>query len=183
MQYPFVKTWWIAENQLLGGQYPGTPNPDDQETMLAALLEMGITCFISLQEEQETGSGSKPFPDYMPKVRALARERGVEVGFSRFPIRDQSAAFAETLIPVLDHIDERIEAGRKVYLHCWGGNGRTGTVAGCWLVRHGLTAEQAFEAMAHARQGRQFRYPAPENNAQRAVVRHWHEHDPRLKDG
>ena len=29
------------------------------------------------------------------------------------------------------------EEGRRVYVHCWGGLGRTGVVIGCWLVRHG----------------------------------------------
>ena len=23
-----------------------------------------------------------------------------------------------------------------VYVHCWGGVGRTGTIIGCWLARH-----------------------------------------------
>ena len=30
-----------------------------------------------------------------------------------------------------------------MYLHCWGGVGRTGTVVGCWLVRHGRTGDEA----------------------------------------
>lgn len=180
MEYPFIKTWWIAENQLLGGQYPGTPNPDDQEGMLAALLDIGITYFISLQEEHETGSGTKPFPDYMPTVCSLAKQRGIDVGFQRFPIRDQTAAPIDTLASVLDCIDGQLENGRKVYVHCWGGNGRTGTVAGCWLVRHGRTAEQAFAEMAAGRNGRRFRFQAPENDRQRVIVRSWNKHDPQL---
>ncbi len=28
-------------------------------------------------------------------------------------------------------------ANGAVYVHCWGGVGRTGTVVGCWLLRHG----------------------------------------------
>ena len=180
MEYPFNKTWWIAENQLLGGQYPGTPNPDEQEGMLAALLDVGINYFISLQEEHETGSGTKPFLDYMPAVRKLAEPRGIDVGFQRFPIRDQAAAPVDTLVSILDCMDVQLEVGRKVYVHCWGGNGRTGTVAGCWLVRHGRTAEQALAEMASGRDGRRFHYPAPENDRQRAIVRGWHKHDPRL---
>lgn len=32
-----------------------------------------------------------------------------------------------------------LAAGQTVYVHCYGGIGRTGTVVGCWLVRHGLS--------------------------------------------
>ena len=39
---------------------------------------------------------------------------------------------------ILDDVDEAIAGGGLTYVHCWGGIGRTGTVVGCWLVRHGL---------------------------------------------
>jgi protein-tyrosine phosphatase len=41
---------------------------------------------------------------------------------------------------VLRHIADEIEAGRPVYVHCWGGIGRTGTVVGCWLIDRGTCA-------------------------------------------
>ena len=39
---------------------------------------------------------------------------------------------------ILDDVDAALADGGAVYVHCWGGIGRTGTVVGCWLVRHGL---------------------------------------------
>jgi protein-tyrosine phosphatase len=41
-------------------------------------------------------------------------------------------------------IEDSIAAGRPVYLHCWGGRGRTGTVAGIYLVRRGLATPENF---------------------------------------
>ena len=38
---------------------------------------------------------------------------------------------------LLDLIDRSIENNQPVYLHCFGGLGRTGTVVGCYLARHG----------------------------------------------
>ena len=46
---------------------------------------------------------------------------------------------------ILDHLRTRLDSGHKVYVHCWGGIGRTGTVVGCHLVEQGMTADQALE--------------------------------------
>ena len=40
------------------------------------------------------------------------------------------------MLAVLDAIDIALCEGHGVYIHCWGGVGRTGTVVGCWLKRH-----------------------------------------------
>ena len=44
---------------------------------------------------------------------------------------------------ILDAVDSALERHGSVYVHCWGGHGRTGTVIGCWLVRHGSTTVDA----------------------------------------
>jgi protein-tyrosine phosphatase len=46
---------------------------------------------------------------------------------------------------ILDTIDRVIDEGGTIYVHCWGGIGRTGTIVGCWLVRHGMTGEEALD--------------------------------------
>jgi len=43
----------------------------------------------------------------------------------------------------LDAIDKHIQKQRIVYLHCWGGIGRTGVIVGCWLARHGWHGKSA----------------------------------------
>ena len=40
-------------------------------------------------------------------------------------------------------IDDLCMASPIVYIHCWGGSGRTGTVAGCYLVNAGHSPAMA----------------------------------------
>ena len=49
----------------------------------------------------------------------------------------------------LDAIDDALAGGHRVYLHCVGGIGRTGTTVGCWLVRHGM---EPADALKHLRE-------------------------------
>ena len=72
-----------------------------------------------------------------------------DVVHERHPIRDLSVPRSpQDMASILDALDEALEGGRNVYVHCWGGVGRTGTVVGCWLVRHGLTGDQALAQIA-----------------------------------
>ena len=52
---------------------------------------------------------------------------------------------------ILDEVDGALADGGSVYVHCWGGIGRTGTVVGCWLVRHGLDDGDAVARIAELR--------------------------------
>jgi hypothetical protein len=81
----------------------------------------------------------------------------------RMAIRDFSVPTREELTAILDTIDGALAYGRTVFVHCRGGIGRTGTVLGCWLRRHGASADEAFAAL----EGR------PETDEQRALIRSW----------
>jgi len=57
------------------------------------------------------------------------------------------------MIRILDQIDRGMEQNPAVYLHCWGGRGRTGTVVGCYLARHGMAVgEAALDLLGELRQ-------------------------------
>lgn len=46
-----------------------------------------------------------------------------------------------------------LQGGRRVFLHCMGGLGRTGTVAACLLIESGMGAEEAIAAVRMSRPG------------------------------
>ena len=133
---PIPETYWVEENRLLAGQYPGSFYPETMRRRINLFLEAGVTAFIDLTEPEEL----KP---YETTLKDQAQARGINVTYRRFPIHDYSVPSSETMTAILDAIDEAINNGRCVYVHCWGGVGRTGMVVGCHLVRHGLTNRQA----------------------------------------
>ena len=75
--------------------------------------------------------------------------------------RGEAAARLRTLlqagIDCFIDLTQRDEGLEPVYVHCWGGIGRTGTVVGCWLVRHGMTGDEALAEFASP--GRWFNRP------------------------
>ena len=81
----------------------------------------------------------------------------------RLPIRDFSVPAEHELRRILDTIDDALDSGRTVFVHCRGGIGRTGTVLGAWLRRHGASVEETFHALG----GR------PETEEQRELIRSW----------
>jgi hypothetical protein len=65
-----------------------------------------------------------------------------------------------------------------VYLHCWGGTGRTGTAVGCHLVRTGKSGSEALATIAELWQTvsemKRRDFPeSPQTRAQRAFVEGW----------
>jgi protein-tyrosine phosphatase len=77
---------------------------------------------------------------------------------------------------ILNTIDTELQAGRKIYLHCWGGIGRTGTTVGCYLVRRGKTGDEALQQLAKWWQTvpkSQIHLRSPETREQAEFIRNW----------
>jgi protein-tyrosine phosphatase len=92
----------------------------------------------------------------------------------RLPIADFGVPSGDGMTTILDTIDDALARGRNVYLHCYGGVGRTGMVVGCLLVRRGATPEAALAAIADRRRGIHGGHrTSPETDAQRRFVEGW----------
>ena len=122
---PIENCYWVLPGKLLAGEYPRDIDEQVTQKKINALLSFGITVFIDLTEKDE---------GLLPYMQLL----GDSAVHKRFPIRDMSvpATLLQT-INILGTIDTHIDRGELVYIHCWGGIGRTGTIVGCWLARHG----------------------------------------------
>jgi protein-tyrosine phosphatase len=84
-----------------------------------------------------------------------------------------------TMLSIMAAIRTSIESGPAVYIHCWGGIGRTGTVVGCWLRECGHDSEAALEQVqhlysSHMPKANAGKYPeSPQTEAQKNYVRRW----------
>jgi protein-tyrosine phosphatase len=117
----------------------------------------------------------EPFRPYKGLLTELASARGLTANHLRLPIRDMGVPSPATMEKILNTIDAALDRGQPTYVHCWGGYGRTGTVVGCYLARHGIARGPA--ALAHLACLRQpasdADQPSPQTAGQCAMVEAW----------
>ena len=168
-----ANTYWIDPGRFAAGEYPGAWNRAEAADRLRTLLRAGLDCFLDLTQHDE---GLEPYAGIAVQE---AGRLGIEFVHERHAIVDMNVPHSrQQTAGILDAIDGALDAGKNVYVHCWGGIGRTGTVVGCWLVRHGMTGDEALAAIAERWQGmeKRHRHPrSPQTAEQRAYVRNWTE--------
>jgi hypothetical protein len=58
---PLERCYWVVENLLLAGAYPGHPNSHAHTKRISGLWEAGMRTFINLMEESETNNAGQAF--------------------------------------------------------------------------------------------------------------------------
>lgn len=171
---PFPRSYWVAPGKFLAGYYPGDRNRNAMEQKMSGLLDCSIRCVINLMEPGERDHDGFPFVDYAPVLKRPTNG-GPSVECHRMPIRDLDVPSLEFMVQILDRIDASLEKDQPVYTHCWGGRGRTGTVVGCWLIRHGIAEKKTvLEKIRKLRQcDPKAHWPSPEMPDQIRMVLSW----------
>ena len=168
MRGPFPESYWLIEGRLLAGEYPGHWQTEKAREKLTRLLDEGIRSFVDLTE------ASDPLEPYEPLLREVAADLALDVRYQRLPIRDMGIPTHERMTEILDHLRAELDAGYAVYFHCWGGIGRTGTVACCWLMEQGHDCEAAFARLDLLRGRAPGAYrDSPQTDEQCEFVRAW----------
>jgi hypothetical protein len=138
-QRPIENSYWVVPGKFLAGEYPGSRYEAAANAKLKALIDAGITCFMDLTEAHEGLAA------YHHLVAPIG---GARVSVRRCSIPDMSVPPSRHfVVEILYHIDRVLHGGGCVYLHCWGGVGRTGTIVGCWLAGHGYPGRAALERL------------------------------------
>jgi len=154
---PLADSYWVIPGKLLAGKYPGGKNLKDLERRLGTLLEAGFNGFLDLTENGEL----PPYEAYLP----------ADVLYRRTPITDHGTPRdAAHMAEIQAELGAMLADGRRVYVHCRAGIGRTGTVVGCYLIEQGLQASDALARLNELWQtcDRSDTWPSvPETDAQR----------------
>lgn len=194
-------SYWVVEGKIAAGEYPGNQFSSNPATLIATfahliialvktgcrfwntpankinnLLDLGISTFIDLTVSTER-------TNYESVLHAERRRRSIRTNYQRYPIVDRNIPEIYLMKKILNFIDNEIHEGRSVYLHCFRGLGRTGTVVGCYLVRQGMSGDDALKKLMSLRKDVAGAFRAsPETDIQKQFVLEWAEHDDQVID-
>ena len=163
---PYGNTYWLWAGHVLAGEHPAKEGEEQLSEKLQLFALAGITHFIDLT------SPADPVKTYQPLGGAVRINH---------PITDFGVPSPLQMQGILQSIQSALSQGGKVYVHCKGGIGRTGTVAATWLTEQGLDDKQALALLLQKWQAmdKRFEEPhTPETQAQREFVRTWHKAKP-----
>ena len=168
---PIPNSYWVRPGEFAAGEYPGGRRDSSARERLHSLLSAGVNHFIDLTEERDLNS-------YREIAQAEAERLSLSFDWERHPVVDMSTPDRKRMTEILDAIDSAMDRGKTVYVHCWGGIGRTGTVVGCWLRRQGYSGDEALSQIATWWSGvekRHRRPKSPETPAQCQYIIDWTE--------
>ena len=176
---PFPRSYWVIPGKLLAGCYPGAKDPKEATAKLTGLINSGIRHVINLMEPDERDSSGHRFVSYADLMESIAARMKVSVTFDQLQVKDLSTPTERHMTRILNQIDLCIKHGKPVYVHCWGGIGRTGTVVGCYLVRHGLASgKNVLDMIRDLRKDTEDSdRRSPETREQREMVMEWMERE------
>ena len=167
--YPLPKSYWVIPRRFRAGEYPGSILDDAARGKLRWLLDQGTNYFLDL-----TVAGEADLKPYLPLLRDEASQTQRRFTHKRMSIRDFATPSTEEMVEILDTIDLALAEGHNIYLHCFGGRGRTGTVVGCYLTRHGMPGGDALEMIKVFRKNiQEDSGQSPETESQRRMVLEW----------
>lgn len=145
-QGPFNISNWLSDKLCVGG-YP--KNKFELNTLLSA----GITTFVCLNEPFEKDRSYKYEKDF-PKDKNCS--------FINEAIEDMNITSDVKVRALCENIVKRIYKCEKVYIHCRGGHGRTGTIAAIVLyMLYKLSLQQIFDYLQYSHDQRIGNYFGP----------------------
>jgi len=180
-------SYWVVPGLIAAGPFPGALEEITYKIRLSTFFDAGIRAFINLQELGEMSRSKYDFvEDYSHQFLFLLEKNGEkeipEGLMRRFPITDKNVPSIKLMKNILDEID-KLKADRiPIYIHCWGGIGRTGTVVGCWLLRHGLAErnnvlDKIFDLRRSQVEPSCMAYNSPETEIQERFILDWKKGD------
>lgn len=178
---PIKNSYYVNRDlKIYAGEYPGDKDDERCKMKLNSFAWSKFKCFYDLTCEGELAPYAHHLQDDQHHVR--------------FPISDCSvpedtASVAQLCQNIISQAEQQEEDAfcNCIYIHCWGGVGRTGTIVAClyaYLMRNqGFGAEELYTKAMQQLQDGFSRCPkskhrvSPENNLQRNFVKKFIENE------
>ena len=184
---PTRESNWVILDHLMVGAYPSSFDDNENDAILSSILECGVTTFVCLQQEYQhgvsealwrAGSALRPYIEDAMDICARERDTGRIVApehlkFLHTGIVDCGVTTDATVLELAIDICFRLVAGEVIYLHCWGGHGRTGTVVAVALgLLYGVSSAEALARtqLYHDLRICSLNVPSPQTPQQRRQV-------------
>lgn len=135
---PFNRSYWVIPGFLMAGEIPSAQSDSERIEKIKGLVDSGIQSVVNLIESEECNFSGKKLIDYSDEMLKIAKESEVELAINRFAIRDLDIPTVDFMVELLNHIKKDVLEEKPVYVHCWGGIGRTGTTVGSFLINEGI---------------------------------------------
>jgi protein-tyrosine phosphatase len=191
---PLDESNWVIPNKLIAGAFPGFVFDAENTDSLIKILNCGVNRFVCMQEEYNPLTPESEWRSvlyrknpiirpYFKDVQNIIQNKAdyptlktdvVEVTFDHCPIKDCSIVADEIVFDLAKKLVDAIRNGDVIYLHCWGGHGRTGVMV-CLILHlmYGLTADESLKRcqLLHDARKRYIAVSSPQTFAQQEQVR------------
>jgi len=184
---PTRESNWVILDRLMVGAYPSSFDDAENEQILRGLLECGITTFVCLQLEYQhgvpesqwrAGVSLRPYIEDAMEICEKDRSTGLIVApedlkFLHHGIVDCGTTTDLTVLELALDVCFRMLSDEIIYLHCWGGHGRTGTVVAVALgLMYDLSSSEALARtqLYHDLRVCSLNVPSPQTPQQRRQV-------------
>jgi len=147
---------WVIKDRVMAGGYPACLDDEENDELLTVLLrDLGIDTFVCLQSEVwpdvpdaawRAGRAPRPYTRDIRRLMSSGRDAlpNAKIDFLHLPIVDGSVTSDDLVDRFCDDLIGKVLSGRRLYVHCWGGHGRTGTIIAVMLGRmYDVTTAQA----------------------------------------
>eukprot|EP00055_Hartaetosiga_balthica_P001642 m.138542 g.138542 ORF g.138542 m.138542 type:complete len:406 (+) comp15219_c0_seq1:142-1359(+) len=133
---------WVVPGRIMCGSSPGKWDRRGNE-LRKLIVGYGVDVMVCLQESYSE-YGGLVYPTLVQKNIQPTLEKGHVVHFMHCPIPDFGCLEIAPLVAFVDKLVELVaERGRVIYIHCYGGHGRTGTIVSMLISAIGQKTHRA----------------------------------------
>jgi protein-tyrosine phosphatase len=108
-----LHAWWVQPDRLLAAEYPASLEPTQTAAKIRFLIDAGIGAIVDLTDDQDH------LLPYVETLHVEADRAGRTAQHFAHPIPDLDVTSDAGYDAILERIRDELEAGQKVYVHCW----------------------------------------------------------------